>query len=71
MLHHMLDSKRKKLTLPCGELITQFFYYTGYDFEEEKLEFMYRKIGMGVISKMGYDIQGRETVPLPPRRARQ
>lgn len=32
VLRHMLDSKRKNITLPCFELITKILTYTGYDF---------------------------------------
>lgn len=32
VLHHMLDRKRKNITLPYDKLITKIITYTGYEF---------------------------------------
>lgn len=32
---------------------------------------MHSKIEKGIVSKMGYTIQEKEIVPIPPRKARQ
>lgn len=36
ILHHVLDSKRKNITLPYTELIVKILTYTGYEFGEEE-----------------------------------
>lgn len=62
VLHHMLDIKRKSITLPYAELIIKILSYTGYEFGEEEPEFVHTKIGLAVISKMGFSIQEGELV---------
>lgn len=63
--------KRKTITFPYAELVTNFLTYTIYQFRDEEPEFMHTKIWQVAISKMGYTIQGREGFPLPRRRGRQ
>lgn len=71
VLHHMLDSKRKNITLPYAELNTKILTYIGYEFREEEPDLVHTKIGKKVIRKMGFSIQEGKLVPQPPRRARQ
>lgn len=71
MLHYILDNKKKNVIFPFGELITKILLYTDFDLEAEELEIIHSKIEKGILSKMGYTIQGRETVALPLRRGRQ
>lgn len=52
MLHHMLESKNKNITLPYGELIIKILTYISYEFREKEPKFMHTKIGKWIVRKM-------------------
>lgn len=59
MLLHTLYSLKNNTILLYSELITKNFVCTNYNLEEEEPEFMHSKLEKGIVSKMGYIVQGK------------